>query len=404
MLEPYYQAGIKDGSLTSKRAQELIDCFWIKLDERVILNPRHAENRFTSSDGVLTGFFGSSNYDQGALLNQWMQQVTIGGLRPTDDERGQDACNEVTRLCLEAARRLPLNSPTLDLRVHVGTPDDVIFLASAALMSGGAHPVILNDDIIVPALANNSGEPIPLRDACNFACDGCYETMVAGQSEFSFGFVSALDVIEKTLNRGAGLKGTGAVLLRGFRDSWLSKSAKDIGSFDEFRGILREHLGLGCHRYFRNLTTFYGNKVQFSPSPLLSALIDSCIESKRDLTNGGARYHIFSPLLVGVSSAADSLYVIENLVFKTGSFSLTELTSSLATDWGERMMSARAFDCPLSAPISRESAPKKSGVSVLLSQSLEAAPMPSISMLGGYSRPLSRAFGKPIPIPCIRRN
>ncbi|UOQ75281.1 hypothetical protein [Hymenobacter cellulosilyticus] len=62
-----------------------MDCFWLKLDERVILNYRHAENRYTPADGVLTGFFGSSNFDQGGLLNQWMQQVTIGGVLPNDN-------------------------------------------------------------------------------------------------------------------------------------------------------------------------------------------------------------------------------------------------------------------------------------------------------------------------------
>ncbi|HEX8285752.1 MAG TPA: pyruvate formate lyase family protein [Pyrinomonadaceae bacterium] len=338
LLDPFYRREVEGGTLTPEQAQELIECFWIKLDERVILDFRHAENRFTAADGVLTGFFGSSNYDQGGLLNQWMQQITIGGQLPNAAAKPRDACNEVTRLCLVAARRLPLNSPTLDLRVHKGTPKDVIKLAARALLSGGAHPVLLNDDIIVPALSQNSGEPIPVEAARNYACDGCYETMVAGESEFSFGFVSALDVIEKTLNRGAGLAGAGPTNLRGTKDSWRSKPAGEIADVDEFLDILRSHMMLGCHRYLRNLTTFYGNKANVAPSPLLSALISGCVESGRDLTAGGARYHIFSPLLVGISNAADSLHVIAELVFKQGLFTLTELTTCLATDWGHRLL------------------------------------------------------------------
>lgn len=337
LLNPYLKRDLKAGILTLAGAQELIDCFWIKLDERVILDNRHAENRFTASDGVLTGFFGSSNYDQGGLLNQWMQQVTVGGLLPKDGAPA-DACNAVTRLCLEAARRLPLNSPTLDLRVHAGTPKGILDLAARALMSGGAHPVLLNDDIIVPALAENSGAAIPLAAARNYACDGCYETMVAGESEFSFGFVSALDLIEKTLNRGAGLAGAGPTNLRGTKDSWRSKPAALITDMDEFRAMLREHMLLGCHRYFTNLTAFYGNKADYAPSPLLSALISGCVDKGRDLTEGGSNYHIFSPLLVGISNAADSLYAIERLVFTEKRFALEELTTCLATDWGHRML------------------------------------------------------------------
>jgi len=349
LLNPYLQRDLAAGKLTLEDAQELIDCFWIKLDERVILDNRHAENRFTASDGVLTGYLGSSNYDQGGLLNQWMQQVTVGGLLPQDGPP-VDACNPVTRLCLEAARRLPLNSPTLDLRVHAETPRDVLDLAARALMSGGAHPVLLNDDIIVPALAENSAAPIPLAAARNYACDGCYETMVAGESEFSFGFISALDLIEKALNRGAGLAGAGPVNLRGTKDSWRSRPAAEISSMDEFRSIMREHLMLGCHRYFTSLTSLYGNKADYAPSPLLSALISGCVEKGRDLTEGGSNYHIFSPLLVGISNAADSLYAIERLVFDEKAFTLVELTTCLATDWGHSMLTQGGRTTPVFGP------------------------------------------------------
>jgi pyruvate-formate lyase len=350
MLNPFYVKDVASGMLTRDRAQELLECFWIKLDERVILNFRHAENRFTSSDGVLTGIFGPSNYDQGGLLNQWMQQITVGGLVANGDSEPTDASNEVTRLCLEAARRLPLNSPTLDLRVHAATPDDLLDLAARALLSGGAHPVLLNDDIIVPALASHSGPPIALADARDYACDGCYETMVAGQSEFSFGFVSALDAIEKTLNRGAGLAAAGPINLRGSKDSWRSPAANDIACFEEFLEILRTHLQLSCYRKLKDLTTFYGNKADVAPSPLLSALITGCVETGRDLTAGGARYHIYSPLLVGVSSAADSLHVIRHLVYEEKAFTLEELTTCLATDWGNRLLTIDGLEVAAFGP------------------------------------------------------
>ncbi|MCW8140543.1 MAG: peroxidase, partial [Planctomycetota bacterium] len=338
LLQPLLQADLDAKRLTLDEAQELVDCLWIKLDERVILDRRHAENRFTSCDGVLTGYLGASNFDQGGLINQWMQQVTIGGTLPDDDDQPNDACNDVTRLCLHAARRLPLNSPTLDLRVHAGTPEDVLALAARALLSGGAHPVLLNDDVIVPALAEHSGGEVPLRTARNYACDGCYETMFAGETEFSFGFVPALDALEKTLNRGAGIQAAGAVHLRGWKDSWRSKRAGEIADFEELWSILRDHVSLGCHRYVRSVLALYGNKAGVAPSPLLSALIRGCVERGRDLVDGGANYRIFSPLMVGVSNAADSLFVIEELVFKQRRFDLEELLTCLVTDWGDRLI------------------------------------------------------------------
>lgn len=337
ILEPLLCADLA-GVLTLADAQEAIDCFWIKLDERAILNRRHLENRFTAADGVLTGFWGASNYDQGGLLNQWMQQITIGGVLPTDDAVQTDACNQVTRLCLEAARRLPLNSPTLDLRVHAGTPDDVLHAAAAALLSGGAHPVLLQDDKIIAGLVEAGEGHMPLAAARNYACDGCYETMVAGESEFSFGFVSAPDLVEKTLNRGASFSGSGPVNLRGIKDSWRSLSADEIRDWPHFWDIMTRHMELGCHRYVRNLLLNYGNKTPVAPSPLLSSLIGGCLEAGRDLTDGGANYHIFSPLLTGISTAADSLYAIRKLVFEDGVVAIDELVTALATDWGARLV------------------------------------------------------------------
>lgn len=179
---------------------------------------------------------------------------------------------------------------------------------------------------------------MPLKDARNYACDGCYETMVAGESEFSFTAISALDSIENTLNRGAGIAGAGSTNLRGTKSSWRSKPASEIETFEEFQDILCQHMKLSVFRYFSGLYTFYGNKAGFAPSPLLSALIKGCIDTGRDLTAGGARYHIFSPLLTGVSSAADSLYVIRKLVFEDKLLTPVELLSCLVTDWGTALI------------------------------------------------------------------
>ena len=62
-----------------------------------------------------------------------------------------------------------------ECRVVYVDNDPLVLAYARALLSGGAHPVLLNDDIIVPALAENSGAPIPLAAARNYACDGCFE-------------------------------------------------------------------------------------------------------------------------------------------------------------------------------------------------------------------------------------
>lgn len=334
LLNEFYVKDLAAGIISKAGSQEVLDCLWIKLDEKVVQNRRFIEDRFTSSDGALLGAGGPSNFDQGALVNQWMQQITIGGVVADNNKSATDAVNDITFMCLESARRLPMNSPTLDLRVHSKSDDKLFRAAARTVLSGGAHPVLMNDDKIIPALHNNTGGFVELKSARNYACDGCYETLFAGETEFSFGFVGALDVLEKAMNSGAGFAFSGGTYLRGTKGSIRTKQASDIDSFEAFWEILEKHLLLGCHKFLHGILSAYGSKEKVSPSPLLSAMINGCIEKGRDLAGGGARYHLFSPLMTGISTATDSLYVIKQLVFNDKLFTLQELVSCLRANWG----------------------------------------------------------------------
>lgn len=334
-LDQILQPFLTREELESGYAQTVIDCLWIKLDQRVTLDNRLVADRFSQADGALMGAGGASNFDQGALINQWMQQVTIGGVIADNEPEATDACNHVTRLCLHAARRLPFNCPTLDLRVHRDTPADVIELAAQALLSGGAHPVLLNDDKLIPAL-QRAGGGVELKSARNYACDGCYETIFPGETEFSFIYVPGVDALEKALNSGAGFGTSGSTFLRGMKGGFRTAPADRIASFDELVTILDEHIWLNVNRQIGGYLSAYGAKAGVCPTPILSAMVDGCIESGRDFYDGGARYHMIAPLMTGISTVADSLYVIEKLVFEQQAIALDELVACLRSDWGAR--------------------------------------------------------------------
>src|SRR5690606_34900760 len=53
---------------------------------------------------------------------------------------------------------------------------------------------------------------------------------------------------------------------------------------------------------------------EFRPTPLLSLVVEGCIESGRDVTSGGARYDSTGIQGVGLADVADSLMTIEALV------------------------------------------------------------------------------------------
>lgn len=331
-----------DPSETSEEdAQEIIDCFWVKMDEKVLLNRRHFNDRLSRGSGAIT--YEGGDFPQGAALNQWVQQVTVGGSEPTDTASPADACNAVTLMCLRAARRLPLNAPCLSLRVHHKTPEDILDEAARCVLSGGGHPFLINDEKIVAAL-RRSGDLhggrgfLSLADAREMVCDGCFESLIAGKSEFAFSYVPVPEAIEMALNRGRTYAAAGPVHISGLKASLRTKSPREVSTWEEFYGLFLEHYRYKLIDFYAGMLSRYGNLARICPSPLLSPLVDGCIERGRDLTAGGARYKLLAPLMNGMTTAIDSLWAIRDMVFSPEAvFSLPELVDGLICDWGFEM-------------------------------------------------------------------
>ncbi|KAI8511616.1 hypothetical protein Bbelb_107160 [Branchiostoma belcheri] len=449
LLGPFYS---QDGETTKEEAQEIIDCFFIKIGERTVLNRHAAQDKIfpgmtavpytsngqfpqvnimsqprstsnssffaqlgvdtfdarrrklthsfaarllASGNGIISlllrsdafprsQFWRRCTYCQlGGCLNQWGQQLTIGGYLPNDDPVPTTACNEVTLMCLRASRRLPLNAPCLTLRVHRGIPQEVLEEAAKALLSGGAHPILLHDDRLVPALQDSGrrGISVSLRDARNYACDGCFEpwfpcrpwefwqksaapgisnsedsrtnpekergssvTVFVGASEFAFCTFPLLDAVEMALNEGtlysqARSPLAGSTYLRGTKKSFASPHASQIGTFEQYQEVFLQHLRLHIPLLVSFLAGGYGNIWKMCPSPLLSVMMHGCIEAGRDHAGGGTEYHDLGFMFVGGANAIDSLYAIKKLVYEplTALTTLPDLLACLKCDWGHDM-------------------------------------------------------------------
>ncbi len=320
---------------TEAAAQEILDAFWVKLGEKALHNRQHATDHVTY--GTTSVSYVGGPFPQGDGINQWVQQVTVGGYLANDNPTPQPASNRLTLLCLKSARRLPLNAPVLSLRVHPGMDEEIIEEAARALASGGSHPILFQEDRMVRALHEFSG--LPLEAARNYVCDGCYEPMVEGQCEFMFSNVTLLDPLELALNQGARFTGAGPVYLRGSKVSFRSPKAEDITDFGQFLELYLEHLRWLTVQFFTGVLDNYGSLWSYCPCPLLSAAVDGCVETGRDLTNGGAKYHLIAPMFLAGSVAIDSLYAINKLVFdpETAVTTLPELVVALQNDWGFAM-------------------------------------------------------------------
>lgn len=334
-----YNADLQAGRLCEAAAQEIIDAFWLKMDETVLYNRQHMQDYLTYGTGAV--FYSAGNFPQGSALNQWVQQVTVGGYLPNDSATPEDGCNAITLLCLRAVRRLPLNAPCLSLRVHksMDTPfhRQILEEAAKAILSGGAHPVLINDDKLVKGLTETG--TITLADARDYTCDGCFEPIIGGKSEWAFSYVPILPVVGMAMNQGATIEGAGWVNLRGLKSSWNSPSPEQIHTFHAFMDIFYTHYKWLIAQFYNSLMNNYGALGAVCPSPLFSSMVEGCMESGRDMTNGGAKYHIVAPMMCGITNATNALYAIKKMVYDedTAVTTLPILLQALWNNWGETM-------------------------------------------------------------------
>ncbi len=324
---------LRDHPMDAQRAQEIVDCLWVKIRENAFVNRANITDYVNYGTTAVCGLGG--NFPQGGGINQWVQQITVGGYVANDEATPTGGVNPVTLLCLKAARRIPVNAPTLSLRVYKDMPQEVLDAAAESLLAGGAHPILYQDDRLCEAL-HRSGKDVTLRWARDYAADGCYEPMLAGATEFAFANVTPMAALEQALNQGATYGAAGPVYLRGLKQTFRSPPAESIDSFEALQAQFIHQLEWLVVRTYNVLLGNYGNLGGICPSPLLSTLIDGCVASGRDLTGAGARFHMLAPLCVGVSKTIDSLYAIKKLVYDRESAvaTLPELLDCLINDWG----------------------------------------------------------------------
>ena len=106
------------------------------------------------------------------------------------------------------------------------------------MLSGGAHPVLPHDDHLVQGLINAGTKDVPvsLTSARNYCCDGCYEPLFPGETDFSLATVSLLQVLEMTINHGSTYSRAGSGFLEGTPQSLSTKHPEEIGDFEEVSG------------------------------------------------------------------------------------------------------------------------------------------------------------------------
>ena len=139
---PYLERDLAGKHLTLAQAQELLEHFWLKFNEIVLLRSSHSARYFA---GFPIGF-----------------NIALGGQLAD----GSDATNLLSFMCLRAQADLGLTQPNLSIRIHAGSPQEFLEAAAFVIGKGSGMPQVFNDEVIVPGQVNRG---LPLAEALNDA-------------------------------------------------------------------------------------------------------------------------------------------------------------------------------------------------------------------------------------------
>ncbi len=322
-LYPFFQNDLQNGLITKTEAQELLDCFWIKFSERMQIKPAHFEDHRDPTDYS----FGRDpesdmtfpSIDDQAYVNQWLQTCVLGGQTPS----GSDATNDLTYMCLDATEKMQMTQPTVLLRLHRKSPRPLIEKACEVIRSGGGMPVICNDETRLPHLLKAG---IPLKEARNYCVSGCWEMKIPGKTEFRWIPIHSLKCIEWVFTGGANA-------MDGRKHGLDTGDITDLETFGDIMAAFRRQLDQQIRIGFEETVKWYGCNYMIAPDPFLSCLMDDCLETGKDVTQGGAKYIFYPFFVTGLPNAVDSLAAIRKLVFEDKALTLAELKEAMATNF-----------------------------------------------------------------------
>ena len=361
LLQPFYAADLRAGRLDEARAQEIIDCFWVKVGEKVQLNRQFVEDHQVFGNLAMGGT--SGNYPQGSSLNQWIQQVTVGGTiaddfpgagRPAYNDR--DAHVPARRAATAAQRPLPVAAHAAGHSRRPGARSR----ARDPVGRRAPDPAIRREGDAGIAAERRPDRPRPWggridrsrrrRAGCGAALSLCATLAITpataatsrsfrapAGSRWAASPPSRCWRPRSTRARPGRARARSGSAGSGF-PSPPSRRARS-NSFERLIELFFKHLRWMYAKQADGQIGLFGRMNAVCPAPLLSVFIDDCLEKGLDYYEGGPRYNVIAPCFTGLSTLINSLWAIRALVFEppTAVTSLPELVDALRCDWGENM-------------------------------------------------------------------
>ena len=303
-LYPFYKKSVEeDKSLTRDEALELLECFWVKLNEWAIL----------------------LSYDIATLQpGQGLSQTLIIGGQTRE---GKDACNAVTMLCLEAEEQVGLPQPELGMRTWEGTPHAYLKKAAEAISIGRGKPKFIGDKKAIQMMAKVYPR-LKIEDWREYALTGCTElTLPHITMQHSWeGICLAPKLLELVLSNGH-------CVLCGRQIGPFTGDPSTFESMGRVRRAFEEQLSYWMRNMVKGIKVVKEAQSQRMMDPFSSSLSEGPLQKGLDLAQGGAWYNTFGIYLTGLADTSDSLAIIDKLIYRDKSVTWAEMLAALKDNW-----------------------------------------------------------------------
>ncbi len=291
LLYPYYLRDLKEGRLTRQGALALVEELLLKCNE-ITYAPFDLDSHVTG--------------------------ITLGG----QTESGRDATNELTYLFLQALEEVRMPKPQVSLRVHRGTPRELLRRAVEVMRVSGGRPQLNSDEAIIPSLLRWG---IPLKEARTYSVDGCQHFTTYSRKDHS-GWLNLAKVLELALNDGVDR-------FTGRRIGPPTGNPAGFATFEEVMGAFRRQLE-HCVKAMAEESELMDAAIRGTMClPYASLHVEGCMERGKDVLEGGGRHNWTGMHGVGLANVANSLAAIKKLVFEEGRISMRELLEALGRDF-----------------------------------------------------------------------
>jgi len=300
-LWPFYEEGLKDGTLTRELTKELISCLWIKFNNQ----PAPPKVGVTAAE--------SGTYNDFTNIN-------LGGLK----RDGSEGVNEVSYMILEVLDELRLLQPQANIQLSRKTPDHFLKAACRVIRKGYGYPSVFSADEVITEQVR-LGKSV--EDAREGGTSGCIETGCFGKEAYLLtGYLNTPKILELALNNGVDP-------LTGKQIGLKTGEARDFRDFEELYDAFSKQLNFIVDLKVRVNNCIERMFASYAPATFLSVLIQDCIQKGKDYYNGGPRYNTNYIQCVGIGTITDSLSAIKKHVFEDKTVSMGQLLRALGNNF-----------------------------------------------------------------------